>query len=69
VKCIMTLEGATNRTPKILRVGDQEARGRVASGEAAYVSKAEWKKSRSSKEGVGVSTQAGSETIDNGKKE
>jgi hypothetical protein len=54
MKCIMTLEGAADRNVKVLRVSDQEARGRVASGEAAYVSKTEWKKSRlAPKEGVG----------------
>lgn len=46
MKCIATLPGITEREMKILRVRDAEARARVASGEAMFVSKAEWKKLR-----------------------
>jgi hypothetical protein len=44
MKCIMTLSGAAERAVKVLRVSDEEARVRVASGEAAYCSKSEWKR-------------------------
>jgi len=36
MKCIMTLSGVTERAVKVLRVSDEEARARVASGEATY---------------------------------
>ena len=44
MKCIATLAGIVERETKVLRVSDQEARARVKSGEAIFVSKAEWKK-------------------------
>lgn len=43
MKCIMTLSGVAEREVKVLRVSDEEAKGRVASGEAVYISKAQWK--------------------------
>jgi len=46
MKCIKTLEGITGRKSKVLRVVDAEAQARVISGEAVYVPKTEWKKSR-----------------------
>lgn len=43
MKCIMTLGGAAEREVKVLRLSDEEAKARVASGEATYCSKREWK--------------------------
>lgn len=48
MKTIMT---QAEREVKILRVGDQEARVQVATGEAVYVPKAEFKKAHPEKKG------------------
>jgi len=47
MKCIVTLGDAKHR--RIMRVSDSEARTWVISGKALYITKTEWKKSRSSR--------------------
>jgi len=51
VKTIMTQEVAGFRAIRVLRVRDQEARNRVARGEAIYVSKAEYKRAYPERKG------------------
>jgi hypothetical protein len=46
MKCIATLPGLLKREIKVIRVSDQEARSRVASGEAIFISKFDWKKAK-----------------------
>lgn len=58
MKCIMTLSGVAEREMKILRVSDEEAKGRVASGEAVYVSKEEWKRVKRGGAAVAPPTKA-----------
>jgi len=51
VKTIMTQAGAADREVKILRMSDHAARVQVATGEAVYVPKSEFKKAHPEKKG------------------